>query len=173
MVPTLFSLLCYKILFSICDSFLSVSLLCIHLFSHKAVLQRKLHPRWNCLVKTGILKKNMYCLYKARSGFILGGGNVLIGCPDQGTLFSRIRTAKHRQIQTSPWPLKRANQQRSFIRAIMKSNHNLHCCMLCVSPKRSIKSVILLLGVWKESSWDCWAGAVRHTHSFISSSGSE
>ena len=91
-------------------------------------------------------------------------GYVLIGCPDQGTLFSRIRTAKHTQTQTSPWPLKRANQQRSFIRAIMKSNHNLHCCMLCVSPKRSIKPVILLLCVWKESSWDCWAGAVTYTH---------
>ena len=98
--------------------------------------------------------------------YSMGGQRVvLIGCPDQGTLFSRICTAKDTQAQTSPWPSKRANQQRSFIRAIMKSNHNLHCCMLCVSPTRSIKCVILLLGVvWKESSWDRWAGAVTYTH---------
>lgn len=80
---------------------------------------------------------------------------VLIGYSDQGTLFIGFtdaakdpHTCTNTHITLTP---KSANQQRSFITAIMKSNHNAHCCMLCVNPKRSIKPVILLLGAWKKS----------------------
>ena len=56
---------------SFSDLFLPFRLLFIHLFSHKAVLQRRLRPQWNPLVKIRILKErrdrkekktHMHCL---------------------------------------------------------------------------------------------------------------
>lgn len=86
-------------------------------------------------------------------GFLVA--DFLIGYSDQDTLFIGFTdAAKHTQCTSAhiTLTLKSENQQRSFITAIMKSNHSTHCSMFCVNPKWSIKPVMLLVGVQKKSS---------------------
>lgn len=75
-------------------------------------------------------------------GFL--AADFLIGYSDQEALFIGFTdAAKHTYTSVHiTLTLKSENQQRSFITAIMKSNHSAHCFMFCVNPKWSIKPVM-------------------------------